>query len=389
MKVNRILTLIALAMAVFGFFVTGRAELLFAALVVAGFFLASGPVAAALARRTELSFEVRPSCLVGEDHVLDIVIERPALMRGCLNLTFECSNLLLGTRKLVPVTLPPADGDREHYALPLDTGQAGRIAVALASARVGDMLGFTEVALKDAAFSSSYTVYPRVVDMDVTTSRANRAATAGFVFDPHRKGQDASEVYELRDYRDGDSVRSIHWKLSARFGELMVREASHPADFDLAVVCALHRRDCNDPTRTASIGAALSLLTSMSRALLNCGMGHSVVFRHGDVLQDAPIENQMTFERMVDTLLSCELPLDVTTEVRDFAAFQRAHGITKVVLVTDAVCEHLFGELAEFIELNVFYVGGEGDLNVDVSDGYTLTRVSAEAVETRVKSLEL
>ena len=59
------------------------------------------------------------------------------------------------------------------------------------------------------------------------------------------------------------------------------------------------------------------------------------------------------------------------------------------MLVTDAVCEHLFGELAEFIELNVFYVGGEGDLNVDVSDGYTLTRVSAEAVETRVKSLEL
>ena len=384
MKVNRIRTLVALVLAVFGFFATGSAGLLFAALVIVGFFVASGPVAAALARRTELSLEVRPSCLVGEDHVLDIAVTRPALMRGCLNLTVECSNLVLGTRKLVPVTLPPADGDREHYALPLDTDQVGRIAVTLVSARVGDMLGFTEVALKDAAFSSSYTVYPRIVDMDVTTSRANRAATAGFVFDPHRKGQDASEVFELRDYRDGDSVRSIHWKLSARFDELMVREASHPADFDLAVLC-----DCDDPERTASIDAAFSLLTSMSRALLNCGMGHSVIFRHGDVLQDAPIENQMTFERMIDTLLSCELPLDVTTEARDFAAFQRAHGITKVVLVTDTVCERLFGELAEFAELNVFYVGGEGDLNVDVSSGYTLTRVSAEAVETRVKSLEL
>ena len=389
MKVNRALTFAAFMLAVCGFFATGSVGMLFAALAIAILFLASGPVAAALARRTELALEVRPSCLIGDEHVLDITVTRPALMRGCLNLTVECTNLLLGTRKIVPVTLPPADGDSEHYALPLDTRQAGRIAVTLVSARAKDMLGFAEVELKGVAFSSSYIVYPRIVDLDVATTRANRAATAGFVFDPHRKGQDASEVFELRDYRDGDSVRSIHWKLSARFGDLMVREASHPADFDLAVFCALHRRDCDQPARTASIDAALSLLASISRALLNCGMGHSVVFRHDDTLQDAPIENQQTFERMIDTLLGCELPLDTPTETRAFAAFQRAHGITKVVLVTDTVCERLFEELGELCELNVFYVGGEGDLNVDVSSGYSLTRVSAEAVETRVKSLEL
>ena len=37
-----------------------------------------------------------------------------------------------------------------------------------------------------------------------------------------RRGED----YEVRSYRPGDPVRSIHWKLSAKWDELMVREAA-------------------------------------------------------------------------------------------------------------------------------------------------------------------
>lgn len=389
MKLNRLINLIAIAMALLAFAVTGSIAMLFVAFAVVFFTVASAPIAHAVGTRTTLSFDLKPSCAVHQDHALEIALERPLMLRGRIELSFECCNLFTGTRRIVPVTLAPASGSPERFTLPLDTDQVGRIAVTLVSARAVDVFGFSDTALNHVSFASSYTVYPTIDELAVTTARANRAATAGFVFDPHRKGQDASEVFELRDYRDGDSMRSIHWKLSARFDDLMVRVPSHPADFDLAIVFALHRRDVDDSARTDAINAAVSLAASLSRALLHSGIGHSVIYRNGAVLEDIPIDSEARFELMLDSVLGTTLPLDVSTDTKTFAAHQRARGVTKIALVTDDIHEHQFEEFSELCELNVIYIGGEDNLSVDESNGYVLTRISADAVGARVKSLEL
>lgn len=41
-------------------------------------------------------------------------------------------------------------------------------------------------------------------------------------------GDDAGEIYQVRKYRERDSLRDIHWKLTAKTGELMVKEYSRP-----------------------------------------------------------------------------------------------------------------------------------------------------------------
>ncbi|MFQ9394507.1 MAG: DUF58 domain-containing protein [Lachnospiraceae bacterium] len=43
-----------------------------------------------------------------------------------------------------------------------------------------------------------------------------------------RKGEDVSEIYAIREYRPGDSMKAIHWKLSARTKHWMVKEFSFP-----------------------------------------------------------------------------------------------------------------------------------------------------------------
>ena len=46
------------------------------------------------------------------------------------------------------------------------------------------------------------------------------------IYAEDRSGIDQSQTYELRDYRSGDSLRSIHWKLSSRSDNWIVREGS-------------------------------------------------------------------------------------------------------------------------------------------------------------------
>ena len=43
-----------------------------------------------------------------------------------------------------------------------------------------------------------------------------------------RRGDDPSQIYQVREYRPMDSLRDIHWKLSVKEDELMVKERSFP-----------------------------------------------------------------------------------------------------------------------------------------------------------------
>ncbi len=52
-------------------------------------------------------------------------------------------------------------------------------------------------------------------------------------YHPHKSGNDSSYIRETREYRPGDSLKSIHWKLSAKRETLLVKE------FGLPLSCSL------------------------------------------------------------------------------------------------------------------------------------------------------
>lgn len=56
-----------------------------------------------------------------------------------------------------------------------------------------------------------------------------------------------SELFGVREYRPGDSLRRIHWRSSARHGELIVREYEPPGVQTLGIFC-----DPNPPSREAA-----------------------------------------------------------------------------------------------------------------------------------------
>ena len=51
-----------------------------------------------------------------------------------------------------------------------------------------------------------------------------------FRYSGSRPGDDPGETYDIREYRSGDSIRQIHWKLSGKLDDIMIREKSFPVD---------------------------------------------------------------------------------------------------------------------------------------------------------------
>lgn len=55
-----------------------------------------------------------------------------------------------------------------------------------------------------------------------------------------RPGNDPSQVFDIREYREGDRLQRIHWKLSGERDEILVKEFSEPVIVDTMVIFDLY-----------------------------------------------------------------------------------------------------------------------------------------------------
>ena len=94
--------------------------------------------------------------------------------------------------------------------------------------RVYDLTGLFYLT-KRCKESASFLVLPEYFPVEVRLTEGVRNFVGeALVYDSLRSGDDASEVFKLREFQDGDKLKNIHWKLSAKMEELMVRENGFP-----------------------------------------------------------------------------------------------------------------------------------------------------------------
>ncbi|HAN97541.1 MAG TPA: hypothetical protein DCQ98_09005 [Planctomycetaceae bacterium] len=82
-------------------------------------------------------------------------------------------------------------------------------------------------------------VSPRVGRLGPAWRRAVRADRTGAQGASYRRGAADGDFYSLREYRRGDPIRSIHWRSSAKLGELMVRQVEQRSDRQVALLVDL------------------------------------------------------------------------------------------------------------------------------------------------------
>lgn len=116
----------------------------------------------------------------------------------------------------------------------------------------------------------------QIMDLRQTILQGN---TPGEYSQPDRPGEQPPEIYQIQSYQEGDTMRDIHWKLSARMDQLMSRkyaaEKKKMVDFflDLGGIGqeGLKRMD-----------AFWELAAAISRDLVQWEMIHQVWWRASD-----------------------------------------------------------------------------------------------------------
>lgn len=120
------------------------------------------------------------------------------------------------------------------YVMPKSDGIGLHVVTAM-SITIDDIMGF--VSVYTSAPRCRYTVLPMRSPVSPETV-TEYAAGESEATESTRKGNDFSEVTDIREYRSGDATRDIHWKITARVGELMVKQRSAMSGTEVVLVIA-------------------------------------------------------------------------------------------------------------------------------------------------------
>ncbi len=200
----------------------------------------------------------------GEAIPVKLWIQNPAILPVLyLHLVLEIQNGLTGEKENREISvMVPAKG-MIQVPLAVSSQYCGKMTVRIAGVRLWDYFHlFSKKKKLTRDYKSEVLVIPALTEVPMEIS----SLVKGFLadcdrYDPHEKGADPSEVFQIREYQPGDRMQQVHWKLSAARDSLLVKELSKPMVYPVILFLDMDR---NHPRLLQqAVTDALSLLGTL------------------------------------------------------------------------------------------------------------------------------
>lgn len=123
-------------------------------------------------------------------------------------------------------------------------------------------------------------------------------------------GEDVYETYDVREYQDGDDMRQIHWKLTAKMDLLLVREYLKTSESGVMIALDLNQ---SKKYSRGEYDVFLDRVSSLSWEILKWGVSHYVTWQQGEQKAMLYIESEEDFieyQMLLIQNLICERELE-------------------------------------------------------------------------------
>ncbi len=190
---------------------------------------------------------------------------------------------------------------------------AGNLEVTLRSVRVYDYLKLFSLR-KRLRGELKVAILPAYYELSESQllSRSSSMSESDY-YSSLKSGDDSSEVFAIREYREGDRQQRIHWKLSRKLDQLMIKEFSDPLNCSLLLFADFCIPKGIHPM--LFMDSMLECTLSMSYSLTLAGQPHYFAWydvQHGCCRRIRVMQEKDFFEA-VDGLLQV-LPYESSTD---------------------------------------------------------------------------
>lgn len=306
--------------------------------------------------------------LVGKEEYLNlsIYIKNTSIFPiSCMNLFIQYHNEFSGEIKKENIQVALDQKSSQNVSCQITSHYCGNLLFQVKSARLYDFFHIWSVN-KKIKQSVRVVVMPEAYDIPGDIIKENTAVPADSdIYSEYKPGDDPSEVFGIREYREGDKPNRIHWKLSYKEEQLMVKEFSDPIKDSIAVITELNSGEKKE-FRLKVVDGLLDCLMSISIHLLTGGHIHKIVWYD----KEEEAIGQLQIRRQQDSLSALEAVLKTRqreTGPTVLTVFDKSfynQNYTHLIYITSVLTEEEIYDWAENHKGTIIYLLYVNDLGV-------------------------
>lgn len=212
----------------------------------------------------------------------------------------------------------PGKTDRMDFAVKDD--HCGLLRITAEDAEISDPLGiFRRKAVFDKGSETVCSMYylPQISELTISPEDVSTYDMESYKYSQSQKGSDPSEMFDIKAYGEGDSYKAIHWKLSSKLDEIMVREHGLPIENRVLVI--VDKRPATEDRDY--IDRKIEFASSLSYSLLRQGIYHSIGWFDAlnDRFETVRVDGEDAFWMAVTALISSPFADDEKSAAQHFA----------------------------------------------------------------------
>ena len=194
-------------------------------------------------------------------------------------------------------------GNKVRLQFFLEAKYCGRVLVSVEKIKTQDYLRLFSRGQIKKQQSEEVMVLPKIHKIPIEQFFQLEENQEGHLFSRNQIGEDTSEVFDVREYRAGDTAHRIHWKLSAKTDDFMVKEYSLPLERTVLLFLDLH-----DPEREVftqqKLDQFLEILASLSWSMQEQNWYHRVIWwdEQNQKLKEADVSSEEETYRMLEQI---------------------------------------------------------------------------------------
>lgn len=287
------------------------------------------------------------------------------------------------------ITIPVKQRTAETVSISLTPDHCGVVEFCIKSIKITDFLGFSFL-FRKIGFADRIVVLPNAFPMSGSLENGIVSGSESNIFSTVKSGDDPSEIFQLREYRDGDRHNRIHWKLSSRSESFIVKELSQPVNSKILILCDFS--GCGEADSTDMI---FDMAMTLSSFFIRNGTVHTLAAAFDDcTLFNADISNDNELYAAFMELCTNIGRINRSQVIAEIASIADntmmiRNGFSHVLAITGTVNKAIAGELSRLCgeaRLTIFCTSPE-NANEDISEEVIFS--SAEKLEENSLGLEL
>lgn len=295
----------------------------------------------------------------------------------------EIYNKMFGSTSKKIVTAQLKDGNNVCY-IKLVPDECGEVAFRCRYIYIIDVLKLFRVKAKK--FNDvSMIIYPKLMNVNIEFSDVLLGQSEKDGDMQNRKGNDPSEIYDIREYAREDDMRSIHWKLTGKMDKLMIKEASEPSHYDVVIIPDFAHYNGDVKASRDELNAAVAITAAVAEQLVTKGIKFCAMIPAEQGLSELYIATHQDYQKMLAYSMCYRILEQSGSGLEYFITEHKEQMCTRLIIVSAGRYIQNPAGLQKQLGITIINaVSDRKDIFVDEHDGLEVIDIPVDADKVEI-----